>query len=88
MKVILEQVSMLKDQWAYLLVVQDRRLMFHYVRYQLREQVAEKETNDKQKLHLVLEQNNVQNWARKQTHKFNWIQRNKNICLQKVENKS
>lgn len=73
-----------------LLAVQNRRLMFHRVRYQLLEQVDEMETNGKQKLHLELEQSNVRNSAiRKQTSNrlvFLPIKSNKNL-LQKVENK-
>jgi hypothetical protein len=47
MMVILAQVWMVEDQLVYLLVVQDHRLMFHHVHFQLLKQEDVMVTNDK-----------------------------------------
>jgi hypothetical protein len=61
MMVILAQVLMVKDQLVHLLVVQDHRLVFHHVHFQLLKQGDVLVTNGKQRLRLVLAQNNVHN---------------------------
>jgi hypothetical protein len=46
MMVVLEQVLMVQVQLVFLLVVQDHRLMFHHVHYQLLKEVDGMVTND------------------------------------------
>jgi hypothetical protein len=64
MMVTLVQVLMVEDHLVYLLVVQDHRLIFHHVQFQLPKQEDVMVTNDKYISRLVLVQNNVQNLAK------------------------